>query len=558
MAAPLRKILVPVLALLLIVVISGSFLWRRTRIEPRKEPEPAQIAAQPAPPRPAARDFHLDRETTTSAEAFKLYAEGVGLEGRLPVQAATRFRKALMLDAEFAPAHYRLALASVALSRRDEAATEVAAAIRQKDRLPEPYRTIAPILSLYVAGSFDLAAAGLAEALEHHPGEPDLQYMAGAICAHSCDHFDPNGAVEHFERTVEADPDHAAAREGLLVASGMKGMNDYSLTRAMEYQSRDSRRIDAVAEVGRVRTARGEYGDAIEAADEVVRRGEDPYAYGLAPAFILAGHHQQIESMYDSELERTNTAGVNAMTHLHAGINDIWLGKLGKAIEHFERGAEFTPGAWERSSKALFYLLVGRTHAVTGRSKEADAAFEAAEQVVGPRPILEYCLGLNKLTSGNRQDADRAVHRLSQETRISQPGWNEPWRLLLSGEIALATGQTARAVDEFRQAWQLEKPLDTDCIAGYVDAYFLDALGRAYLTAGKAPDALAAFEQIRALGLKALHQPEISVLALFHSGVALDMMGRQRDAREQYRLFVQAWGGADNPPPQVGEAKGKL
>lgn len=558
MSPRLRNILLIAFALLLVSTVLGVYFRKSPEAPTPAGSVSAEGAAAEASPRPPARDFQLDREATSSAEAFRLYAEGVGLAGRQPLQAAARFRKALSLDAGFAPAHYRLALTSVALSRRDDAAAEVAAAIQNQDRLPEPYRTMAPILSLYVAGSFDLAVAALGEALARHPHEPDLHYIAGAICARSCDHFDPNGAVENFEQTVQADPDHAAAREGLRIASWMKGLNDYSLTRALEYQSRDAGSIDAVAEVGRVRIARGEYGDAIEAADEVVRRGQDPYAYGLAPAFILAGHHQQIAAMYDPELERTHTAGVNALTHLHAGINDVWLGRLGKAVEHFERGAEFTPGAWERSSKALFYLLVGRTRALTGRAQEADAAFEAALQVAGPRPILEYCLGMSKLRSGQTKDAERAAHRLAQETRVSQPGWNEPWRLLLSGEIALAAGQTARAADEFRQAWQLEKPLETDCIAGYVDAYFLDALGRAYLAADKAPDALAAFEQIRALGLKALHQPEISVLALFHSGLALEMMGHQGEARERFSQFVQAWGASDSPPPQVEIAKGKL
>src|SRR4029450_4506908 len=96
-----------------------------------------------------------------------------------------------------------------------------------------------------------------------------------------------------------ADPKNAVARERLGVASGMKGMNDYSLSRALAYQAQNPGRIDAIADVARVRIARGEYGDAIEAADEVVRRGEDPYAYGLAPAFILAGHHAQTASVYD-------------------------------------------------------------------------------------------------------------------------------------------------------------------------------------------------------------------------------------------------------------------
>jgi tetratricopeptide (TPR) repeat protein len=517
------------------------------------------VAQQPPGGRAAApRDYHLDRDLTSSAEAFKIYAEGVELSRRLPVQAAARFRKAVMLDPGFAPAHYRLAMAGVLLSRRDEAASAIQAAIQNQNRLPEPYRSVAPVLAHFVAGAFDLAVAAQADALSRQPSDPDLHFLAGVTCAASCDHFDPNGAVEHLEQTLSADPQYPTARAALITAYGMKGMNDWSLTRALEYQSLNPQLLGAIVDIGRVRIARGEFGDAIEVADEVVRRGDELFELGLAPAFILAGHNEQVAGMYDPERERSNTAAANAMTHLHAGINDVWLGRFDGAAQHFERGAEFLPAPWERSGKALFFLLLGRTHALMGRAREADLAFESAQQVAGPRPVLEYCLGVGKLKAGSAREAERVARRLAQEVRVSQPGWNEPWRRLLIGEIALASGETARAIDEFREAWRLERPLATDCIVEYTDAYFLDALGRAYLAAGRAQDALAAFDQIRALGVKRLHQPEIAVLALYRSGQALEMMGRTGEARARYRQFLDLWSEAGGPPQEVAEAKTRL
>ncbi|HEY3177023.1 MAG TPA: hypothetical protein VGK94_14810 [Candidatus Polarisedimenticolia bacterium] len=528
---------------------TSSSAARETGVE---TPRPA--TTQP----PAPRDYHLDRDLTASAEAFKAYAEGVDLSRRLPVQAAARFRRAVMLDPGFAPAHYRLAMAGLLLSRRDEAAAEIKAAMDNQERLPEPYRSVAPVLQHFAAGAFDLVVAALPDALARQPFDPDLHYLAGVTCASSCDHFDPNGAVEHFEQVLSADPGHAPARAALMAAYAMKGMNDWWLSRAMEYQSVNPQLSEAVAEVGKVRTARGEYGDAIEVADEILRRGEDVYALGLAPAFILAGHNKQVADMWDPEMERRNSPAANMLTHLHAGINDVWLGRFDKAVQHFERGAEFLPGPWERSGRALFLLLLGRTHALTGRAREADAAFEAAQQVAGQRPVLEYCLGVNKLRSAPAAEAERVARRLGQEVRVSQPGWNEPWRRLLLGEIALAAKEPTRAIDEFRQAWQLEKPLATDCIVQYTDAYFLDALGRAYLAAGKAQDALAAFDQIRALGVKGLNQPEIVVLALYRSGRALQLLNRGGEARARYRQFLNLWGEGEGAPQEVADARARI
>src|SRR5678816_3612782 len=296
----------------------------------------------------------------------------------------------------------------------------------------------------------------------------------------------------------------------------------------------------------------------MEAADEVVRRGEDVFAHGLAPVFILTGHHQQLASMYDPEMERTNTAPVNVLTHLYAGLNDVWSGRFSKSIEHFERGPEFLPAPWEKSARARFLLLLGRTHSLLGRTREANAAFETAETIAGPQPVLEYSLGRNLLKSGNRADAERVVHRLSQESRPSQPGWTDPWRSLMMGEISLAAGDAARALDAFREAWQFEEPLALDCIAGHTEAYFLDALGRGYLAAGRPAEALQSYERIRALGVKGIYQPEIAVLAQYYSGRALEALGKEDEAEARYRQFLDLWGAAEDAPPEVGDAKSRL
>src|SRR3989442_11826249 len=116
--------------------------------------------------------------------------------------------------------------------------------------------------------------------------------------------------------------------------------------------------------------------------------------------------------MYDPGMERTNSARVNVLTLLHAGINDVWCGRFSRAIEHFERGPEFLPAPWEKSASARFFLLLGRTHGLLGRAREANSALESAETIAGPQPVLEYALGLNLLRAGNRADAERVVHRL--------------------------------------------------------------------------------------------------------------------------------------------------
>ncbi len=545
---------------------AGLLVWRPRQPAAMPATAAASTRAEAAAPGSTApggvahrpQDVALDRQYTSSEDAFRLYQEGVGLARTLPAQAAARFRRAVLLDPAFSPAHHRLALAAVLMSRRDEARSAIRSAALDERRLPEPYRTGAPVLLNYIEGAFDLASHALKEAIARLPDDPDLHFIAGRISAESCDYFDPNATIEHFERVLASDAEYAAARDGLIDAYEMKSMHEWSLARATEYRARHPESLDAIAQLGRVRIARGEYGDAIEDADEIVRRGADVFAYGLGPAFILAGHHDQLAAMYDPEMERTNMIEANALTHLHAGVNDVWMGRFGKAVEHFERGPEFLPGPWQRSRKALFYLLLGRTNSLLGRGREARSALEAAEQVAGPQPALEYALGVAEMEEGRPQEAQRVVKRLEDELRPSQPGWTEPWRRLLAGEIALAAGDPARAVLEVRQAWQLERPLEIDCIVGHAGVYFLDALGRGLLATGRPRDALQAFEQIRSLGIKGLHQPEIAVLALYRAGLAYEAMGRKEEARARYRAFLDQWGRADIMTREIDDARTRL
>jgi tetratricopeptide (TPR) repeat protein len=531
---------------------AGLLIWRPGT----PAAAPGAVAPMGGAHRP--QDGVLDRQLTSSQDAFKLYQEGVGLARTLPAQAAARFRGAVLLDPAFYPAYHRLALAAVQMSRRDEARSAIRSATLDEQRLPEPYRTEAPVLLHYIDGAFDLASRALKEAIARLPDDPELHFIAGRISAESCDYFDPNATIEHFERVLASDPEYAAARGGLIEAYEMKSMHEWSLARATEYRARHLESFDAIAELGRVRIARGEYGDAIEDADEIVQRGADVFAYGLGPAFILAGHHEQLAAMYDPEMERTSTLEANVLSHLHAGVNDVWTGRFGKAVEHFERGPEFLPGPWQRSRKALFYLLLGRTNSLLGRGQEARSALEAAEQVAGPQPVLEYALGVAELHDGRTQEAQRVVKRLEDELRPSQPGWTEPWRRLMAGEIALAAGDAAQAVQEFREAWKLQRPLEIDCIAAHTGAYFLDALGRGLLATSRPQDALQAFEHIRSLGIKGLHQPEIAVLALYRAGLAYEAMGREEDARERYRAFLDQWGRADVMTPEIDDARARL
>ncbi len=553
-------------ALLAVLAAAGmaaasAVAWRAAAVptgEPRASASGAREVRAAAEDAPAASDAPPEGGGAASEAALRAYETGLSLWQRDPIQGAARFKRAATLDPRFAEAQYRLAVAGLFTGRAAESREAAQAALRDAGRLTPDHRAAAPALARYLDGAFDLTSHELEKALPEWPANADLHLLAGRLHLESCEHFDPAAAAGHLEPALLAHPDLADLRWMLADAYVLAGMHDWALSRALELAARHPDRPEATSETGRVRITRGEHADAMEAADDVIRAGGDVFASGLAPAFILTGEWDHLAAMYDPEMERTNTLEANALTHLHAGINAIWRGRLAEAVEHLERGPEFTPAPWRRARRALFYLLLGRTLDLQGRAREARAALDAGLHTLGEHPALEYTLGAVEVHAGDVTEARRALKRLGIESRTSQPGWTEPWRRLLAGEIALASGDPARGLDEIREAWRLQRPLVLDCVAGHVDGYFLDALGRAYLASRRPREALQAFEQLRALGIRGLHQPELGVLAVMRSGFALEALGRPQEARDNYERFLRLWGGPEGLGPDVREARRRL
>lgn len=291
---------------------------------------------------------------------------------------------------------------------------------------------------------------------------------------------------------------------------------------------------------------RGEHREAMEAADELIRAGEDVYAHGLAPAFILSGEHELLASMYDAEREGTSTPRVNALTHLHAGINEVWRGRMERAAGHFARGPEFLAAPWRAGHAAMLDLLRARVLALMDRTQEAAMALREAAQAAGERPVLGWAEGVLAIRSGDRPGAARTLARMP-------PG--DPWTGLLAGEIALAEGRPSEGDALVRGAWERARGAPPDCVVGAVDAWFLDAVGRAGLAAGRAEEAVAVFRSLRDLGARGLRAPDLAVMALYHSGRALESAGRPGEAAAAYAAFLRLWEQAGVEASAIRHAK---
>ncbi|MGH9868875.1 MAG: hypothetical protein ACREAA_12010 [Candidatus Polarisedimenticolia bacterium] len=442
----------------------------------------------------AGPDLSAERALAASPAAFEAYQQGASLASADPAAALSLFRKAATLDASFAPARYRLALAAVLVDDDREATPAIRAALEAGDRLPEAYRTAARPLGFLVDGDFARMPEALGAAQASHPDDPDLHLMA-ALAARSCEQFDPASVIEHAAAVLRTAPEDVAAG-GLLIEAA--GMLDRPLAEAGLPAPGNA------AAAGQAALWRGDFDAAIEAVDEVLRAGGDVLAAGLAPAFILTGDPAQVRAMDDSEMEPHRTTTGNATALLHAGINEMGDGQLTLAAELFERGAEYARAPWRRAEAAGLLLLAARARRLEGRGAEEASAIQAARALVGKLGIVEHALALSRLAAGDPAGAAAIAAGLDAE---------DPWRRLVEGEIALAGGDTRQAVEAVQAAWAMKRASPADCVAVRADAIFLDALGRALLAAGRTAEAKDAFGQVTRLGMRGLRQPDLMARA---------------------------------------------
>ena len=192
---------------------------------------------------------------------------------------------------------------------------------------------------------------------------------------------------------------------------------------------------------------------------------------------------------------------------------------------------------------------------------EPDAALaparEAQEQGKGNSGewVGLYVESLALARLGRMEEADRQAEKLRERT-VSIPGPKETRRHhLLRGELALAGGDTAGAIE------QLERAESTLAPRGYmapqhVPVWF--ALGSAYLKAGKEAQAAERFRRVTESTTEHLDFPIEYVRSFYLLGKIHENRGDMDKAREYYQRFLDFWEGGDMDRERVEEALSKL
>jgi len=130
------------------------------------------------------------------------------------------------------------------------------------------------------------------------------------------------------------------------------------------------------------------------------------------------------------------------------------------------------------------------------------------------------------------------------------------WHHYLTGLIELGKKNGAKAIEDLKQALSLE-PHQWLTEASN-EAFFMEALARAYFQSGDLEDARKKYEEITRLTTGRLRYGDIYARSFYQLAKIAESQKDSVRARENYRKFLELWKDADPGLPEVEDAKRRM
>ena len=428
-----------------------------------------------------------DAETFTAAslDAAAAYARAQELTWAGEIDAAiAQYQEAIRLDSEFGRAYSGLAALYSNTNRRDEAVKYYQVAMSHTDRMTEreKFRT---------RGGYYLLVRNSAK------------------------------ATEEFEQLVQKYPADTAGLANLAVAR----VYDRKMSEALDLGRRAAKiypdNIIRRNNVALFAMYAGDFETAEREALEVISiNAEFPKAYvALALAQLAQGRAGEAEATW-RRLQRVPAGRSFAI----AGLADLAVtrGRLAEA-------AGILAAESPQAEDPRRLVTLAEVRLAEGNAQEAASlAARAAALAKGNPPVM--LLAGEVLASGRQREAVALADGLQAEID------REPqiYGALLAGEIALTRGDARAALNEFNEA-----QARTDTWLGRF------GLGRAYLAAGKYPEAESEFDRCLARRgeATAVFLDEIPTYRLvppvhYYLGLAREGLKNDRGAAEAFKTFL--------------------
>jgi eukaryotic-like serine/threonine-protein kinase len=447
----------------------------------------------------SAKRFALDTLSATSLEVVQRYAAAIeAFSGGNFTAARENFSAAVDLDPNFGLAYAGMAMMSRNLGQQQDAERLAKEAVRHLDRMTERERFRTRGLAFTITGDYQACAKEYGDLIARYPSDTAAHNNL-ALCFTYLRNM--KGAITEMRRVVEILPKRAIYRVNL----GLYGA----------------------------------YGSDFATAEREGRTAQQLGSpLGLLPiAFAQMGQGKLAEAAATYEqLAATRGGG----SYSASGLADLraYQGRYADAERALQDGiaADIASKQQERASAKLAALARVRL----ARGQKAGAVTAAREALAkSPTVKVRFLAALVLADAGQTAQAREIADELANELQ------NEPqaYGKIISGEIALAAGNTRQAIRTFNEANTL---LDT--WLGRFD------LGRAYLALDAFTQADAELDRAlarrgEAMSLFLDEEPTFALVpeVYYYQGLVREGLN-SAGAGESYRAYLAIRGAAGEDP----------
>lgn len=462
-------------------------------------------------PRIQKSSHPLDQVTTRSLEALQLYSGASDDLARNQVEsAAARLQAALVLDPDFAMAHYRLSLVHQILGNRQKETDELGRAYDLRGRVSDRERYFIEAGYLGVHGREQEQTQALETLASRYPDDAEAHFELAML--HSA--FDRSDkAIAELREVLRLDPYRADGYAALVIR--LAYVNDS--------------------------------GQALQVYAEAQRRGLNTakLEWGHGMALFGAGRLDEARQVFASF---DKDPGYGNIGRIYAARVDMYEGKFAAAAARLEHDLLADVGAGNRSPEVLRRYLLARSYLFLGREREAKRELKKIEAGGEPRDLKARELrwvGTEYARMGDVAAARRVNARLEALNADLSDSYAKAATLSLRGEIETAEGRLPAAIESYRQA-----------LAAMPWAWTQAGLARAYARQRDWAAARDAWLQVIAAKGQILRHDCAADWVLAHLELArvYRELGDRENALNDYEKFLKLWAHAD-PLPLVEAAK---
>ena len=496
--------------------------------------------------------------TTSSAEAFKFYIEGMRFhkDGRFR-EAIALYEKAVALDPEFASAYRVIAICYANMGYSARRREYLEKALKYLDRLSDYEKYM--IQAQYAEGLGKKAESieAFKKGLDLYPGEDVFSINLG----------NEYNSLEEFVKAAEILEVPRKNRSTNFIvyenlANSYAGLNNYARALAVinEYMSSFGDTAAAHMDLVYAYIEWGKLDLALAEADKAFSLDPNNKLSILAKGDILyykndlAAAEKEYRPLLEAAEPEIKSSAIFSLASLH-----LTRGQFHKAIEQIEQTIPLAEKTGEKlwATQAHSYLSY-----VFYVLKDCQKAMEHTKEV------LKYGAE-NKSISWTRnglsyQSGILAVMRSFPEALKTAEELKKLYQGELNKKLIRDYYSVMSKIELERNDYAKAIKYGEDCLALYSygdltrDAFVYDILGQAYYRSGDLEKARSTYEKILTLTTGRISYGDIYAQSFYWLGKIYERLGNKSVAIENYQKFLDLWKDADPGLPEVEAARKRL